>query len=55
MIKEILKDVKEEPREKLTLQLDSDIVDFFRSLDGYDEIINGILREHVKTARLAES
>ncbi|MEP7212324.1 MAG: BrnA antitoxin family protein [Acidobacteriota bacterium] len=39
------------PAIKVRVRLDHDIVDFFKSMDGYNEKINEILRDHMNARR----
>lgn len=41
------------PREKVRLRLDGDVVNFFKSLENYEEIINEILREHMEAPAIS--
>ena len=34
-------------RPKVRLKLDSDVIDYFKSIDEYEDLINDILRKHV--------
>ncbi len=34
-------------RQKVRLMLDHDVVDFFKRIDDYEELINEILRRHM--------
>lgn len=51
MKEETVKNTNQIPKEQVRLRLDSDVADFFKSLDNYEEVANKILREHVDARR----
>lgn len=40
-------------RPKVRLKLDSDVVEYFKSIDNYEDLINSILRLHVEKTKSA--
>lgn len=42
-------------RPKVRLKLDSDVIEYFKSIDEYEDLINDILRKHVDKEIAKES